>query len=197
MKAILITSLLGLAAIGAIAQQYEGDEATRRQIIHEKAVAIYCRTNGNMGPGTHMPFKSSYSVVHAAYPDAPANAVPARPEGEYTALQEPPCYKYLNARGREIMECPGARFTRPQCSNTATAMSEIRANGNNVSSERSFSGYYPALHSVYPQAPKSAVAAWPQTPYREVKNPPCYKYVNRKGLEVTECPGAYFEPEHK
>lgn len=197
MKTILIILLFGLAAIGAIAQQYEGDEATKRKMIHEKAVAIYCRTNGNMGSTTLMPYKSSYSIVHAAYPDAPANAVPARPSGTYMALQEPPCYKYINTSGREVMECPGARFTPPQCSNTATAMSEIRANGNNVSSERSFSGYYPALQNVYPQAPKNAVAAWPETPYKEAKNPPCYKYVNKRGLEVTECPGAYFEPENK
>lgn len=196
MKTILITTLLCVSAAG-FAQQYHGDDATKRQQIHDRAIAIYCETNGNMGSATHMRYKTNYSIVHAAYPDAPANAVPAKPSVTYTALQEPPCYKYTNSRGREIMECPGARFSPPQCNNTVTALNEIKANGNTIGSEGSYSGYYPGLHNLYPQAPANAVAAWPTTPYTAVHNPPCYKYINKRGLEVTECPGAYFEPEHR
>lgn len=192
MKITLIISALCLSAISSFAQNQ--DEATKRRLVHEKALAIYCRTNGNMGAHTKMHYKTDYSNVHAAYPDAPVNAKPARPSGDYYAVQDPPCYRYKNASGREVTECPGARSGAPKCDAATLTMNE---NQTNVRSERSFSGYYPNLHSLYPNAPANAVPAWPTTPYQELQNPPCYKYVNKRGLEVTECPGAYFEPEHR
>jgi len=195
MKTTLIISLLCLSGLGAYAQSTD-DEAAQRKQIQEQALTIYCETNGNM-PGATMHYKTNYSNVHAAYPDAPLSAVPVWPSGNYTALQEPPCYKYKNSEGKWITECPGARFTPPQCTDPEAAMNEIHANGSlNVNVESSFTGNYPDLRSVYPQAPANAVPAWPSSPYTELKNPPCYEYTNKRGLKVTECPGAQFEPEH-
>ena len=104
--------MLCLSAMGSYAQSLE-DESAQRQAIHEKALEIYCRTNGNMGPEAKMHYKTNYSNVHAAYPDAPKNAVPAYPSGSYTALQDPPCYKYTNSSGKVVTECPGARYGSP------------------------------------------------------------------------------------
>jgi hypothetical protein len=197
MKTSLIISLLCLSAMGGYAQSVD-DEATARQDIHNKALEIYCRTNGNMGPGTIMHYKTNYSNVHAAYPTAPANAVPAWPSGSYTALQEPPCYKYKNSEGKWVTTCPGASFAPPQCQTPEAALNQIEQNGNlNVKAEKSYTGNYPDLHSVYPQAPANAVPAWPSGEYTQLKDPPCYEYTNKRGLKVTECPGAQFEPEHK
>jgi len=191
MKTTLIISLLSLSAISSYAQSMD-EETTERQMIHERAMAIYRETNGNMGPETIMHYKTNYSNVHAAYPDAPANAVPATPSGSYVATEYPPCYKYKNDKGREIKECPGASFT-----NNGTGR-EINADGTiEYRNEKSYTGNYPDLHSVYPQAPANAVPARPSTPYTEMQDPPCYKYTNKRGLEVTECPGAQFAPEHR
>ena len=188
--------MLCLSAMGSFAQSLE-DEAAQRQAIHEKALEIYCRTNGNMGPEAKMHYKTNYSNVHAAYPEAPANAVPAYPSGPYTALQDPPCYKYTNSNGKVVTECPGARYGSPNCANPQAAMTTIQENGNmTFNSEKSFSGYYPRLHNIYPNAPANAQPAWPSTEYTPLQDPPCYKYINKRGLEVMECPGAQFEPEH-
>lgn len=197
MKTSLIISLLCFSALSSYAQSND-NEATERKKIHERAVAIYCETNGNMGSDARMNFKSNYSIVHATYPDAPANAVPAKPSTPYVAVQDPPCYKYKNKNGREVMECPGAKFTPSHCENPEIAENVIRENGNiNVSKGNTYLGYYPDLHSLYPQAPANAVPAWPTYPYTQLQNPPCYKYINKRGLEVKECPGARFEPEHE
>ena len=193
MKQTIIISLLSLSAIGSFAQSQEM-EATQRMLIHERAKAVFCATNGNMGPATIMHYNTNYSNVHATYPDAPVNAVPAKPSGNYVALQDPPCYKYKNANGREVTECPGASATGKPCE---LKISGTQSNGNlQYSRENTYMGYYNNLQAIYPEAPKNAVAAWPTTPYAELQNPPCYKYINKRGLEVTECPGAQFEPEH-
>ncbi len=197
MKTTILISLLSITAFGSYAQSQEMD-AMKRLLVHEKAKEIYCETNGNMGAKTLMPYKTNYSIVHAAYPDAPANAVPARPSVPYFALQEPPCYKYTDKNGREIMECPGASFTPRRCDMTATAINENQVNGNiDVHGEKSYSGYYHSVQAVYPEAPANAVPAWPTAAYTELKDPPCYKYTNKRGVEVKECPGARFEPEHR
>lgn len=196
MKKTLIVSLLCFTAWSGFAQSVDNNDDADRQQIHNRALSIYCETNGNM-PGATMHYKTNYSNVHAAYPAAPADAVPAWPRGEYTALQNPPCYMYKDASGAWMETCPGARFTPPTCDNPQSALTEIQTNnGLDVNSENSFTGNYPDLHTVYPQAPANAVPAWPSTPYKAVQNPPCYKYINQMGLEVTECPGAQFEPEH-
>lgn len=180
--------MLCFAATGSYGQTAD-IEAAKREEIHNRAKAIYRATNGNM-PGTQMHYKTNYSNVHALYPDAPANAVPAYPGGSYVALQTIPCYKYKGGGGREIMACPGAQFTDG-------SYTEITGGDNiELRTEKSFTGNYPTLHGIYPDAPANAVPAWPSSPYKELKNPPCYKYINKRGLEVTECPGAQFEPEH-
>ncbi len=174
-------------------------QSAERQQVRERAQAIYQQTHGNMGASARMNYKSSYSQVHAAYPDAPANAVPAYPSaGDYTALQDPPCYRYKNTRGHEVMECPGARFAPEQSATTESSVAvNDQSNGNwNVNQEKTFLGYYPDVRSLYPQAPANAVPAWPKSAYTELKNPPCYEYKNKRGLTVMECPGAQFEPEH-
>jgi len=200
MKKTLIISLLCFTAIGSYAQSNTNDDnAAERQAIKERADAIYRETNGNMGPGTEMHYKSNYSDVHAAYPDAPANAVPAWPSSssQYTALQDPPCYKYKDKKGVEVMECPGARFQPEGGAANETATTLDQSNGGfNVTRERSYTGNYPDLHAIYPQAPANAVPATPSGPYTELQDPPCYKYRNARGLEVMECPGAQFAPEH-
>ena len=193
MKPIIIISLLCLSAAGSYAQS--NDNTTDRQAIKERATAIYERTNGNMGAVTQMHYNSTYSNVHALYPDAPANAVPATPSSPYVALQNPPCYKYKNSRGLEVMECPGARFLPDGNATEATVTNEPSGNLS-VQKEGTYLGYYNNIHSLYPQAPANAVAAYPTGPYTELQNPPCYSYTNKRGLKVMECPGARFEPEH-
>jgi hypothetical protein len=132
----------------------------------------------------------------SSFAQMPANAVPAYPKTPYVQLQDPPCYKYINKHGLEIMECPGARFL-PEHS---TARQDTRsrnvteeANGNlRVESRNTYMGY----QSRYPAMPANAVPAYPTSPYVQLQDPPCYKYVNKRGIEIMECPGARFLPEH-
>jgi hypothetical protein len=199
MKRTLIISLLCLSALGSYAQTAD-DETTDRQQIHERALAIYCKTNGNMGSGTIMRYKTDYSNVHAAFPDAPKDAKPATASGNYVAAN-PPCYRFKNSSGRFVTKCPNT--TSAKCTNgKALNEDEISSNqgsldGSSNFQHKSYSGNYPDLHSLYPQAPANAVPAWPASPYTELQNPPCYKYTNKRGLPVTECPGAQFPPEHR
>ena len=201
MKTTILVSVLCLSAMGSYAQsQDNSDNTAEKQAIKERAISIYEQTNGNMGPGTRMHYKSTYSNIHAAYPDAPANAVPATPSAPYVALQDPPCYKYKTKRGLEVMECPGARFLPDGKTNSIgdNATEEQTAGNISVNRERTYLGYYGSVHALYPEAPKNAVPAWPSasTDYEALQDPPCYKYINKRGLEVMECPGARFAPEH-
>jgi hypothetical protein len=195
MKKLMIISLLSLSALGSYAQSFNDDDAAKRRSVHEKALEVFCKTNGNMGLHTHMVYNTNYSKVHHAYPDAPMNAVPAWPSGNYTALQYPPCYTYKDSRGKSFTVCPGASFGPRQCGTAEAAQNQIEQNNIGAQSESSFTGNYPDLRNIYPEAPVNAVPAWPKSSYKELKNPPCYKYINKRGLEVTECPGAQFDAE--
>jgi hypothetical protein len=207
MKPIIIASLFCLSAVGSYAQSNNTDE---RQAVHQRALKVYERTNGNMH---HSNWKTTNSDIQALYPEAPVNAVPATPSSPYVALQNPPCYKYVSRRGLKVMECPGARFLPEGESTDATARNLNRENTPRVNRENSFDlrenngnldvqrqntymGYYNNLQSLYPEAPKNAVPAWPSSPHTEIMNPPCYSYTNKRGIKVMECPGARFEPEH-
>ena len=157
MKTAILVSMMCCSLMTGYAQtnnsttsiDQNNDKATERQAIKERAEDIYQRTHGNMGKGTRMPFKTAYSRVHAAFPDAPANAVPAKPSGEYVALQDPPCYKYKNAKSHEVMECPGAQFG-PENSPLTEPTVNVYENGNNLSvnRSRSYTGNYPDLHRL-------------------------------------------------
>ena len=93
MKTTILISLLCFSAMGSYAQSNPAtdEKSVELQVTKDSALTIYQKTNGDMGPGTKMRYESNYSTVHAAYPDAPANAVPAKPSGDYVALQDPPC----------------------------------------------------------------------------------------------------------
>ena len=197
MKTSLIISVFCFSAWGCYVQLQDNEVAERQQ-IHDRALAVYCETNGNMGPDAIMHYKTNYSNVHAAYPNAPSNAVPAEPSVPYFALQEPACYTYKDKDGQEMMTCPGASFEPRHCENPEAAMNTLTEENGNIGAqgERSYTGYYPDLHTLYPDAPANAVPTWPSSPYTELKDPPCYMYKNKRGLMVTECPGAQFEPEH-
>src|SRR4051812_27762177 len=105
MKTLLITSLFCLSAWGSYAQSAD-DQSTERQQIHERALAVYCKTNGNMGANAAMHYKTDYSNVHAAFPDAPKNATPADPSGSHLAATNAPCYRFKNSNGRYVTKCP-------------------------------------------------------------------------------------------
>lgn len=50
-----------------------------------------------------------------------------------------------------------------------------------------------------PNMPANAVPAWPKSAYTPAGDPscaPCYTYKTKRGLEVMECPFAYFPAEH-
>jgi maleate cis-trans isomerase len=135
---------------------------------------------------------SSFAQTHV---QIPANAKPVYPTTPYVQLQDPPCYTYINKRGLEIMECPGARFL-PEHSTVQqqTPVVTEDALGNiKVESRNTYLGY----RKLYPEMPANAVPAYPTSPYVQLQDPPCYKYINKRGIEIMECPGARFLPEAK
>ena len=126
----------------------------------------------------------------------------------FTVVEEPACYLYKSPRGLEVMDCPGVLFTEaPSLGIVVNGRKNpspdrvVTTNNVDVHSERAYLGHYPggsAIRRNIPNVniPSNATPAYPTTPYIQLTEPPCYTYINSRGLEIMECHGALFPPEH-
>lgn len=175
MKTALITSLLSIATLCSFAQLKQYKYTTN----------------------DHPKLKTGQRI-----PVTPAFKEP------FTVVEEPACYLYKSPRGIEVMDCPGVLFTEAPSlgivvngRNNTTTDRVVTTNNADVRSERTYLGNYPGgsnLHRAIPNVaiPSNATPAYPTTPYIQLTEPPCYTYINSRGLEVMECHGALFPPQH-
>ncbi len=124
-------------------------------------------------------------------------AIPVTPafDEPFTVVTDNPCYAYKR-HGLVVLECPGVWFTPEKKTIQETTVTVVKPNGEiRVQTEGTYMGYYPKLKSD-PDMPANAVPAYPTSPYIPLYDPPCYTYKTKSGLEVMECHGLLFPPEH-
>ncbi len=123
----------------------------------------------------------------------------------FTIISEPACYMYKR-HGLVVLECPGVLFTSPASLASTESQAPPFVTTDNITTterSRSFTGNYPTRTNnvnifLNPaRIPSNAVPAWPSTPYVELSDPPCYRYTNKRGLKIMECPGLRLPPANQ
>ncbi len=89
---------------GVVVLECPGVVFTPEKIVREQNYVHAIQPNGNIWIESESAYSGNYPAPRPD-PDMPANAVPAKPSVPYVPSLDPPCYKYTDNHGREVMEC--------------------------------------------------------------------------------------------
>ena len=128
--------------------------------------------------------------------------IPVTPafDGAFTVVTDTPCYMYISKHGLYVVDCPGVWFPpEKRTADEGVAVYQPATGDITVQGEKSYSGYYPGKTALRrdPEMPANAVPAYPTSPYIPLYDPPCYRYIDKKGVSVMECHGLQFLPDKK
>lgn len=166
MKATILISILGLASLVSQAQTQPQFEYTTKD---------------------NPPLVNNGKAI----PVAPAFDAP------FKVVSDTPCYMYKK-NGVVVVNCPGVWFPPEVNDKSQNRQTRDDINENiDIQTSGSYLGYYPQSRNIDVKVPENATPAYPSGAYTPLTNEaPCYTYKTKKGLEVMECHGLWFPPEH-